>query len=38
MRTDQVAMDGGDQPHDNMAPYLGLNFIIALVGIFPSQS
>lgn len=29
---------GGNQPHENMSPYLVLNFIIALVGIFPSQN
>lgn len=29
---------GGSQPHENMPPYLGLNFIIALAGIFPSRS
>jgi microcystin-dependent protein len=29
---------GGSQPHNNMMPYLVLNFIIALVGIFPSQN
>jgi microcystin-dependent protein len=29
---------GGSQPHDNMSPYLVLNFIIALQGIFPSQN
>jgi microcystin-dependent protein len=29
---------GGGQPHDNMSPYLVLNFVIALVGIFPSRS
>ena len=29
---------GGSQPHNNMMPYLVLNFIIALQGIFPSQS
>ena len=29
---------GGSQPHDNMAPYLVLNFIIALQGIFPSRN
>lgn len=29
---------GGSQPHDNMAPFLGLNFIIALFGIFPPQN
>ena len=40
-----VAMDpsgitatGGNQPHENMSPYLVLNFIIALQGIFPSQN
>ena len=29
---------GGSQPHNNMMPYLTLNFIIALQGIFPSQN
>ena len=29
---------GGSQPHENMQPYLGLNFIISLFGIFPSQT
>ena len=29
---------GGSQPHENMQPYLVLNFIIALQGIFPSQT
>jgi microcystin-dependent protein len=29
---------GGSQPHDNMPPYLVLNFCIALVGIFPSRN
>lgn len=29
---------GGSQPHDNMTPYLVLNFIIALQGIFPSRN
>src|SRR5262249_26488591 len=29
---------GGNQPHDNMSPYLVLNVIIALQGIFPSQN
>jgi microcystin-dependent protein len=28
---------GGDQPHNNMPPYLALNFIIALQGIYPSR-
>ena len=29
---------GGSQPHNNMQPYLVLNFCIALQGIFPSQN
>ena len=29
---------GGDQPHNNRQPYLGLNFQIALQGIFPPRS
>lgn len=28
---------GGSQPHDNRSPFLALNFIISLFGIFPSQ-
>ncbi|MGH9566693.1 MAG: phage tail protein [Candidatus Angelobacter sp.] len=33
-----VTNAGGSQPHDNMSPYLVLNFVIALQGIFPSQN
>ena len=29
---------GGSQPHNNLQPFLGLNYIISLVGIFPSPS
>jgi len=29
---------GGSQPHENRQPFLVLNFIIALQGIFPSQN
>ena len=29
---------GGNQPHNNMQPYLGINFIIAIEGIYPSQN
>ncbi len=32
-----LTSSGGSQPHDNMAPFVGLNFIISLLGIFPSQ-
>jgi len=33
-----VSNVGGSQPHNNMQPYLVLNFCIALQGIFPSQT
>jgi microcystin-dependent protein len=29
---------GGNQPHENMQPYLVINFVIALQGIFPSRN
>lgn len=29
---------GGSLPHENMQPYLTLNFCVALQGIFPSQN
>ena len=29
---------GSSQPHNNLPPYLALNFIIALVGLYPSRS
>ena len=34
----QVGSAGGSQPHDNMVPFLVVNFIISLFGVFPSQS
>ena len=33
-----IAEVGGNQPHNNVQPCLGLNFCIALIGVFPSQS
>lgn len=33
-----LVQTGGNQPHDNMQPYLCVNFIISLFGIFPSQT
>jgi microcystin-dependent protein len=33
-----VGITGGNQPHDNFQPYLCINFIISLSGIFPSQT
>jgi len=38
MRAGTVANTGGSQAHNNMSPYLVLNFIIALQGLFPSQN
>lgn len=38
MAAGMVANDGGSQPHDNMMPFLCVNFIISLFGIFPSQT
>ena len=32
-----IAPAGGDQPHNNMQPYLTLNFCIALQGVFPPR-
>ena len=33
-----IGMTGGSQPHENRPPFLVVNFIIALFGIFPSQT
>jgi microcystin-dependent protein len=33
-----VTSVGGSQPHDNMAPFLAVNYIISLFGIFPSPN
>jgi microcystin-dependent protein len=33
-----VGITGGNQPHENMPPFLAINFIISLFGIFPSQT
>ncbi|MBM3796620.1 MAG: phage tail protein [Acidobacteria bacterium] len=38
MNPAMVGAAGGNQPHPNMQPYLVLNWIIALTGIFPSRS
>ena len=38
MNPASVLATGGNQPHENMSPYLVLNFVIALQGIFPSQN
>lgn len=33
-----LAQAGGNQPHSNLQPYLAMNYLIALFGIFPSQT
>jgi microcystin-dependent protein len=33
-----LAVVGGSQPHTNLQPYLCINFIISLFGIFPSPT
>jgi microcystin-dependent protein len=38
MAGDAISATGGSQPHDNTMPFLCISFIIALVGIYPSQS
>src|SRR5690242_14469715 len=38
MHPSTVSTVGGSQPHQNMQPFLTLNFCIALQGIFPSQT
>jgi microcystin-dependent protein len=37
-RAGTVGSVGGSQPHTNMQPYLCVNFIISLYGIFPSPT
>jgi microcystin-dependent protein len=38
MNPASISNTGGSQAHNNMPPYLVLNFIVALQGIFPSQN
>jgi len=38
MSDQAIAPAGGDQPHNNMQPYLTLNFCIALQGVFPPRT
>jgi microcystin-dependent protein len=33
-----ITPTGGSQPHDNLQPFLVVNYIISLFGIFPSQT
>jgi microcystin-dependent protein len=38
MAVQAIGSVGGGQPHENRQPYLGLNYIIALNGLFPTQN
>jgi microcystin-dependent protein len=38
MAPNMIATSGGSQPHNNVSPYLTLNWCIALAGIFPSRN
>jgi microcystin-dependent protein len=38
MSANSIAGVGGGQAHDNMQPYLSINYCIALQGIFPSRN
>ncbi len=38
LHADAVGSAGASQPHTNLQPYLTLNYIIALQGVFPSRS
>ena len=38
MLANMISPAGGSQPHNNMQPYLGMNYIICMFGIFPSRN
>ncbi len=38
LNPNSVSQAGASQPHENMQPFLALNFAIALIGIFPSRN
>lgn len=38
MSPNAVGLAGGSQPHNNLQPFLTLNFCIALQGVFPPRS
>ena len=38
MNAGAIAPTGGSQPHENRQPMLAINFIIAMVGLFPNQT
>jgi len=38
MSPSMIGSTGGSQPHDNFQPYLCIDFIISLFGVFPSPT
>ncbi|HUR83325.1 MAG TPA: tail fiber protein [Thermoanaerobaculia bacterium] len=38
MAANAISPVGGSQPHDNMQPYLVINYIISLYGVYPNPS
>lgn len=38
LRSDSLALSGGNQPHENRSPVLTLSWVIATEGVFPSPS
>ena len=38
MTANAIGAAGGSQPHDNMAPFLALNFIISVFGLYPTPT
>jgi microcystin-dependent protein len=38
LNTQAISTVGGSQPHENCQPFLCINYIISLFGVFPSQT
>jgi microcystin-dependent protein len=38
MSANSITSAGGSQPHENLQPYLVIDFILSLFGVFPSQN
>ncbi len=38
MKANAISNAGASQPHDNLKPYLAINYLISLFGIFPSRN
>ena len=38
MATQALGASGGSQPHSNLMPYIAINYIISLFGIYPTPN